>query len=281
MNYKCKECKKSYTKVVNESIKNFPTLYKFCNGDLNNFFLLLRKGIYPYEYMDSWERFDENRIPPKEAFCSELNLENITDKEYQHVKNVWEAFEIKNIGEYHDLYVQCDTFYLTDVFENFRNKCIEIYGLDPAHFLSAPLAWQACLKKTKVKLGLLTDIDMLLMVEKGTRGGICQAIHRYAKANNKYMKNYNKNIESSYLMYLDGNNLYGWAMSQKLPVNGFKWVKNISRFNKIFIRNYNENSNKGYFLKEDIDYSKELFNLHKDLPFKTSLKSWISILKST
>ena len=93
---------------------------------------------------------------------------------------------------------------LADVFENFRNKCIEIYKLDPAHFLSAPgLAWQACLKKTKVELELLTDIDMLLMVEKGTRGGICQAIHRYAKANNKYMKNYNKDVISSYLMCLD------------------------------------------------------------------------------
>ena len=223
-------------------------MYKFCNGDLNKFFLLLRKGIYRYEYIASWERLDENTIPHKEAFYSKLNLENITDKDYEHVKKVWEAFEIKNLGEYHDLYVQCDTFLLADVFENFRNKCIEIYELDPAHFLSAPgLAWQACLKKTKVKLELLTDIDMLLMVEKGTRGGICQAIHRYAKANNKYMKNYDKDIISSYLMYLDANNLYGWAMSQKLPVNGFKWVKNLSKFNEILIRNYDENSDKGYF----------------------------------
>ena len=103
---------------------------------------------------------------------------------------------------------------LADVFENFRDKCIEIYELDPAHFLSAPgLAWQACLKKTKVELELLTDIDMLLMVEKGTTGGICQAIHRYAKANNKYMKNYNKDVISSYLMYLDTSNLCGLAMS--------------------------------------------------------------------
>ena len=121
------------------------------------------------------------------------------------------------------MYVQCDTFLLADVFENFRNKCIEMYGLDPGHFSSvSELACQACLKKTKVELELLTDIDMLLMVEKGTRGGICQAIHRHAKANNKYMKNYNKDVISSYLMYLDANNLYGWAMSQKLPVNGFK-----------------------------------------------------------
>ena len=136
--------------------------------------------------------------------------------------------------------------------------------------MSAPgLAWQACLKKTKVKLELLTDIDMLLMVEKGTRGGICQVMHRYAKANNKYMKNYYKDIISSYLMYLDANNLYRWAMPQKLIVNGFKSVEKsrLSRFNEIFIKNYDENSNKGYFLEIDVDYSKKLFNLHKDLPF--------------
>ena len=158
---------------------------------------------------------------------NKFNLENITDKDYEHVQKVWEIFEIKTLGEYHDLYVECDTFLLGDVFENFRNKCIEIYGLDPAHFLSASgLAWQACLKKTKVELELLTDIDMLLMVEKGTTGGIYQAIHRYSKANNKYMKNYDKDVISSYLMYLDANNLYGWAISQKLPVNGFKWVFN-------------------------------------------------------
>ena len=165
LNYKCKECKKSYIKVTNESIKNFPTLYKFCNGDLNKFFLLLRKGIYPDEYIDSWERFDENIIPPKEVFHSELNLENITDKDYDNVKKVWEVFKIYNLGEYHDLHVQCDTFLLADVFEKFRNKCIEIYELDPAHILFAPgLAWQACLKKKKVELELLTDIDILLMV---------------------------------------------------------------------------------------------------------------------
>ena len=138
----CKECKASYTKLPNESLKNFPTLYKFCNGNLNKFFLLLRKGIYPYEYIDNWERFDEKTVPPKEAFYSELNLENITDKDYEHVKKVWEAFEIKNLGKYHDLYVQCDTFLLADVFGNFRNTCLNEYGLDPAHFLSAPgLAW--------------------------------------------------------------------------------------------------------------------------------------------
>ena len=108
---------------------------------------------------------------------------------------------------------------------------------------------------------------MLLMVEKGIRGGICQAIHRCAKANNKYMKNYIKNIESLFIEYLDANNLYGWAMSQKLPVNGFKWVKNLSQFNESFIRNYDENSDVGYFLEVGFNYSEKLFNLLKDLPF--------------
>ena len=109
-------------------------------------------------------------------------------------------------------------------------------------FLSAPgLLWKACLKRTKVKLELLTDIDVLLMFEKGTRSGFFQAIHSYAIENNKYMNNYNKDAISSYLMYLDAKNLYEWAMSQKLPVSGFKWVKKLSRFNEIFIRNYDEN----------------------------------------
>ena len=112
-------------------------MYKFCNGDLNKFFLLLRRGICLYENINSWERFDEKTIPPKEAFYSELNLNNTTDKDYEHVKKVWEAFGIKNLREYHDLHVHCVTLLLADVFENFRNKCIEIYDLDPAHFLSA------------------------------------------------------------------------------------------------------------------------------------------------
>ena len=123
------------------------------------------------------------------------------------------------------------------------------------------------LKKTNVNLELLTDVDMLLMIESGIRGGMCQSIHRYAKANNKYMNNYDKSIKSSYLMYLDANNLYGWAMSKKLPVNGFKWENDLSRFNEDFIKNYNENSDVGYFLEVDVEYPKKLFSSHKDLPF--------------
>ena len=178
--------------------------------------MLLRKGVYQYEYKDNWNKFDETLLPNKEDFYSSLNMEDITDVDYMHTKRVFEIFNNKDIGDYYDLYIQSDTILLADVFENFRNKCIEIYELDPAYFLSAPgLAWQACLKKTQVKLELLTDIDMLLMVEKRIRGGMCHAIHRYAAANNKCMKNYDKNIisnikqESSYFQYLDVNNLYG------------------------------------------------------------------------
>ena len=213
--------------------------------------------------MDNWGKFDETAFAPKEAFYSNLNLENISDEDYAHAKKVWEVFEIKNCCECHDLYVQSDTLLLADVFENFRNMCLEIYELDLTYFVSAPgLAWQACLKKIEGKLELIIDYDMLLMTERGIRGGICEATHGYAKANNKYMKNFDKNNESSYIEYLDANSLYRWAMSEKLPVNGFKWVKNLSKFNEDFIKKYDENSN-----IVDIEYSKTLFNIHKYLPF--------------
>ena len=154
------------------------------------------------------------------------------------------------------------------VFENFRNVYIKIYEFHPAIFLSAPeLAWQAALKETKAKLGLLTDISMLLMVEKGIREGICQFTYRYAKANNKYMKNYDKNKESSYLKYWGVNNLYGWAMPQKLPINNFERIKDTSQFHEDFTKNYNEESDKGYFLEVDVQYIEKLHEIQDDLPF--------------
>ena len=190
----CYNCKQRYRKKFNkELIKRFASTYEFCNNDLNKFLLLLRKGVYPYEYMDTWERFSEISLPSKEDFYSNLNMEYINDIDYRHANNVFKGFKLENLGDYHDLYAQSNTLLLANVFNNFRDMFIKEYELDPAHFLSLPgLAWQACLKKINIELELLTDYDMLLMVEEGIRGGICHSIHQY-------MKNYNIHEESSYI----------------------------------------------------------------------------------
>ena len=216
--------------------------------------------VYPYEYMDDWEKFNETSLSEKD-FYSDLNMENFTDAHYAHAKRVCKDFEITSLGEYHDLYVQSNTVLLADVFENFRNMCLKIYELDPAKFFSAPgLAWQATLKKTKVKLDLLTDTDMLLMVEKGIREGIFHSIYRYAKAYNKYMKYYDKNKESSYIQYCDVNNLYGWAISQKPPVNNFEWKKRYCQLIKISEKTIMKKVMKDIFLKLMFNILKNYMN---------------------
>ena len=225
--------------------------------------------------MDDWEKFNETILSEKEEFHSNLNMENITDAYYNHEKRVYTDLEIKTFGEYHDLYLKSDTLLLADIFENFRKMYLIIYELDLVKFLSVPgLAWQAALKKTEVKLELLTDIDMLLMVEKGIRGGICHAAHWYAKANNKHVKDYNKNKES-YLNYWDVNDLYEWAMSQKLPVNNFEWIEETSRFNEDFLKNFNDESDEGYFLEMIFNIPRKYMNFiitYHFYPNKRNLK---------
>ena len=267
--FKCIDCEKEYEKGFNKKLlERFSNTYEFCGNGLNKFLILLRKGVYPYEYMDGWNKFNEKALPGKESFYSSLTMEDISETDYAHANNVFKKFNLNNLGECHDLYVRSDTLLLAGVFENFRYACIKNYELDPAHFISLPgLAWQACLKKTDVELELLTDCDMLLMIEEGITGEICHAIQRYAKTNNKYMKDYNKDKEPSDIPYLDANNLYGKGMSEKLPVRGFRWMNDIYRMDEEVVRSYDKNDIKGYILEVDVDYPNELQNLHSDFPF--------------
>ena len=225
--------------------------------------LMTRKGVYPYDYMDNFNKFNE-LLPTKEDFFSILNNEHITDEDYNHALKVWKTFSLKNMGEYHDLYLTSDILLLADVFENFRKKCLEYYHLDPCHYFTSPgLAWDAMLKMTKIKLELMTDVDMYLFIEKGLRGGISYIANRYGKANNKFMKDYNENEPSKYIMYLDANNLYGWAMCQYLPTGGFKWF-NEQEIEDLDLIEYGKENEKGLILEVDLEYPKELHNLHND-----------------
>ena len=233
--------------------------------------LLTRKGVYPYDYVSSFEKLFETQLPPKEEFYSKLNDEDITDDDYQHAINVWNTFKCKTIRDYHDLYLKSDVLLLSDVFENFRKTCLKHYNLDPAHYYTSPgLAWDACLKETGQELQLLHDYDMLMMFERGVRGGISHISKRYAEANNKYMKDYNPDGESSYIQYLDANNLYGWAMSQQLPTHGFSWMRNITKEKVMDIMekaNHSmSNRRKGYIFEVDLEYPKELWVSHNDYP---------------
>ena len=192
-------------------------------------------------------------------------MSGVSDQDYEHACKVWRDFGVRNLGEYHDLYLRTDVILLANVFESFRKVCLDNYGLDPAHFYTAPgLAWKACLKKTGMRLDLLLDPDMLLMVEKGIRGGITQSFQRWAQANNPHMgSEYNPDAPTRYLQYLDANNLYGWAMSQPLPTRGFQWAD----VHPDEIGELANHSDRGYLLEVDVAYPKELHDYHNDLPF--------------
>ena len=232
----------------------------------DKFDLMIRKGIYPYDCMDSFKKFEDTVLPIKDKFYSLLNDEHISDEDYNHAQKVWKMFSMKNMGDYRDLYLQSAILLLADVFKNFRKTCLEYYKLDPCHYFTSPgLSWDAMWKMTDIKLELMTDIDMFQFIEKGLRGGISYIANRYGKANNKYMKDYNKNKSSKYIMYLDANNLYGWAMSQYLPNGGFKWMKQ-EHIDKLDLSKYKEDSEKGLMLEVDLEYPKELHDLHNDYP---------------
>ena len=223
------------------------------------FNLMKRKGVYPYDYMDSFSKFNDTELPSIEEFYSQLTDTNISEDDYKHAKDVWNTFNLKNMGEYHDLYLKTDILLLVDVFESFRKTCLAYYKLDPLHYISAPgLAWDAMLKMTGINLELITDIDMQLFIEKGIRGGTSYIAHRHAEANNKYMKNFDVNKFISYILYLDANNLYGWGMSQPLPYGNFKWVESDRVIRK--------REGIGHIYEVDLEYPEELHDLHNDFP---------------
>lgn len=234
------------------------------SGQATDISLLLRNGVYPYDYMDSFERLQEIRLPPWEAFYSTLNDEGVSLEDYYHARRVWKEIGITNMEEYHDLYLKTDVLLLCDVVENFRDICLKHYELDSAWYLTFPgLAYDAMLKMTGVKLELLSDPDMLLMFEKGIRGGVTVATQRYAKANNPYNEKYEPSNPTNYLMYVDANNLYGWAMSKHLPTSDFQWINpdEIPALDTLTAED-----DQGYMLEVDLEYSKDLHEYHNDYP---------------
>ena len=229
--------------------------------------LLKQKGFFPYDYLDNIEKLNDSKPPPQKAFYSKLTIKGISRNNYKHVLNVWKTFKMKTFKEYLELYNVTDVLLLADVFENFRDICLKNYGLDPVYYYTAPgLAWDAMLKMTKINLELLSDVDKLLMIEKGIRGGVSMISNRYGKANNKYMKDFNEKEPSKFLMYVDANNLYGWGMSQKLPVHSFEWMtdKEIKNLFKVQVVQFWERT--PCILEVDLTYPEELHDLHNDYP---------------
>lgn len=232
--------------------------------------LLSRKGVYPYTYMDSLAKFDEEELPSQQSFYNDLTDEPISDEDYAHVQSVWEEFELQNLGELHDLYVEGDVLLLADVFQKYRKLCLTTYGIDPLHYCTLPgLTLDACLKMTKVKLEYLKDIEMFLMVEKAIRGGISVISKRFSEANHEGLQTFDETKEKQHLLYIDANNLYGKAMVQKMPIDGFKWIKNdeLKLIDDKFIFKYdNDKSDTGYILEVDVEIPQSIHQSTNDYP---------------
>ena len=250
---------------LNDLVLNLqPSHFKNLNRvTKNNSSLLARKGVYPYDYVTSFNKLKETKLPSKEDFYSKLFDQGISHEDYQHAIKVWNTFNCQTLQDYHDLDLKSDVLLLADVFENFRETCLKHYKLDPSHYYTAPgLAWDACLKETKQELELLKDYDMLMMFEQGIRGGISHISKRYASANNKYMKDFDESKPSTFIQYLDANNLYGWAMTQKLPTSGFKWI-NVDKSSVLKLLE-KKDTNQGFIFEVDLDYPSSLWDSHND-----------------
>jgi len=252
-------------KSENDPGKHF-TILKQKFGD--KYQLLLRKGVFPYDYFDAEEKFKEATFPPKSAFLNSLTGKEVSDEDYSYGLKIFQKFGLKNLGEYHDLYLLTDTILLACVFENFRHLMLNNYQLDPCHYVSLPgIAWDAALKMSGVKLDQLVDIDMYEFYERGIRGGVSQICTRKANANKKYMSNYDCSKPSSFIMYWDKNNLYGESMLQPLPRGDFEWV-NVEGMTSVELSLLinNVNAHEGYVFEVDLSYPKHLHEKHNDLP---------------
>jgi hypothetical protein len=234
------------------------------------FELMTKKGIYPYDYIDDYSRLYEKRLPSKDAFYSELNNSSCSDEDYEQAKLVWLKFNCQNMLDYHNLYLVTDVLLLADIWENFRRVCYNNYSLDCEYYYTAPsLSFDAMLKYTKIdgkkiELELLTDLVMYEFVEKGIRGGISQISHRHALANNKYMADYDKSKEDSYIVYLDANALYSGAMCEYLPYKDFKW--NHDKWDTDSIVKLGDKDSKGYLFEVDLHIPEKLHNYMNNYP---------------
>ncbi len=242
--------------------QNFPANTRFD--------LLTKKGIYPYEYIDSLEKMNETQLPPMKYFYSSLRGKPISEEDYSHAQEVWQVFGCKNLGDYHDLYLKTDVLLLADVIQNFRHISRVNYKLDPMWYVSLPgYAIDVALLKTSAKIELFHNeqYEMHLFSEEAMRGGYSCIIKRYAKANNKYMDGqFDKSLPSKYLIYLDANNLYGYPMTQPLPTGNYQW-EDASKFTSEYILSLKDDASNGYILDVDLEYPKELHELHNDYPF--------------
>jgi hypothetical protein len=251
-------------KNINDKRKVFKNVSEKFSNDYE-FELMIKKGIYPYDYIDKYSRLYENKLPSKECFDSQLYNSSCSDKDYQQAKLVWETFDCKTMLDYHNLYLITDVLLLADIWENFRMVCYKNYNLDCEYYYTAPsLSFDAMLKHTGISMELLTDLEMFEFVEEGIRGGISQISTRHAKANNKYMKSYDDTKEDSYIVYLDANNLYGGAMCEYLPYKDFKW--NTDEWNKDKIMSIGDKDNKGFLFSVDLHIPENLHEYMNNYP---------------
>ena len=260
----------SLSKLANNLKQNGIEKFKYTSEAFkDNLDYVTRKGIFPYSYLSNFEKMDKNpKLLKSKHFTNDLTGEEISEEDYKFFLDICDKFNIKTLREYLELYLRVDVLILCDVFENFREVCLNYYELDPAHYYTAPgLSWDACLKMTEIELELFTDIDMHLFIEKGLRGGISIAVNRMSKANNIHLTNYDKNEEKKYISYFDANNLYGWGMSQNMPYNGFKWITPKNYILPSYKKLCANTLEKGHILEVDLEYPSELHDPHNELPY--------------